>query len=154
MSWIPLTAEKAKTRLTKPEMTAILTAAKQSEQTGDGLLEEALSSVTAEVRGYVSACDRNTLGAAGTIPDELETAALALLRRYLFTRLPGMESLFDELRQKEAEDALTRLRDTAKCNFAIVPPETPAPPTEQVQGGSPRICKPRRRFRREDGAGL
>jgi len=154
MAWITLTAEKVQGRLTKPEMTAVLTAAKQTEQTAEGLLEEALASVTAEVRGYVSACERNTLGPAGTIPDELETAALAVLRRHLFTRLPNMAALFDELRQTEAKDALTRLRDTARCDFAIVPPEEPAPAAEQAQSSSPRICKRKRRFRRKDGEGL
>jgi hypothetical protein len=154
MAWITLTAGAVKTRLTKPEMSAVLTAAKQTDQTAEDLLDAALASVTAEVRGYVSACDRNRLGEAGTIPDELETAATALIRRYLFTRLPGMQDLFDEIRQTEVKDALARLRDTAACKFAIVPPADPAPAAEQVQSGSPKINRRKLRFRRSDGIGL
>src|ERR1700754_2502333 len=126
MSWITLTQARIETRLTAPEMTAVTSAAKQVAQTAPQILADAIAAVVLEVRGYVAACDRNTLGPAGTIPDELESTALALLRRYLFTRLPAMKSLFDELRQEEAKDALQRLRDVAKCDFAIVPPETPA----------------------------
>ncbi len=149
--WITLTADAVKTRLTKPELTALLGAARQAEQTDAGLLAEAASSVASEVRGYVSACSRNRLGPEGTIPEELLGSSLALVRRYLFTRLPGMKSLYDEVRQKETEDALTRLRDTAKGFFAVVAPESPAPAAEQVSGGSPSITKKTRRFGTEDG---
>lgn len=149
--WNTVTSDDVKTRLSKPELTALLTAARQLDQTDEGILADAIAAVTAEVRGYVAANSRNQLGPAGTIPDELQSAALALLRRYLFTRLPNMKALYDEIRQGETEDAMTRLRDTARGLFAIVPPESPASASEQVSGGSPRITPRERRYGSEDG---
>jgi hypothetical protein len=143
--WNELTADAIKGRLTKPELTALLTAAKQTEQTEAGLLADAIATVTSEVRGYVSACSRNQLGADGTIPDELLSSALALLRRYLFTRLPGMKALYDQIREEETKDALQRLRDTAACKFAIVQPTAPAPASEQAGGGSISVVTSRTR---------
>lgn len=121
--WIPLTVERVDGRLSAPERDALLNAAKGEEQTPSQLMADAIEVITREVRGSVAACDRNTLGPAGTIPDELESAALALVRRYLFTRLPGMKRLFDELRQEEAKSAERRLERAAECRIAIVPPE-------------------------------
>jgi hypothetical protein len=150
-NWNALTSDDVKNRLTKPELTALLGAARQVEQTPEGILADAISTVTSEVRGYVAGCARNQLGAEGTIPDELASSALALLRRYLFTRLPNMKPLYDDIRQTETKDALDRLRDTAAGKFAIVPPEAPAPATEQASGGSPSITPKTRRFGSEDG---
>lgn len=144
MPWIPITAETVANRLAAAEFAALTTAAKSVSQTSESILAAAVASVTAEVRGYVAACRHNVLGPAGTIPEELESAALALVRRHLASRLP-VKALFDELRQKEAEDALTRLRDTAACKFAIVPPETPAPENQQASGPSVQLINSRER---------
>lgn len=152
--WITLTPDKVKTRLTQPELSALLTAAKQDEQTADGLLADAIGAVAKQVRGRVGAHQPNVLGPDATIPDELEASALALVRRHLFTRLPNMASLFDELRQKECDDALAELRDAARGLIAIVPPEAPAPAGEQPGGASPSIAPRVRIYRREDGEGL
>lgn len=155
MAWITLTETEIAGRLAAPELTAVTSAAVRLGQTAEQILAGALKSVTAEVRGYVAACSRNVLGPAGTIPDELEGAALALIRRHLFTRLPKMESLFDDLRQKEAEDALVRLRDTAACRFAIVPPVLPAPAEEQAGDTVPPDIEERPlHFSRRDQDGL
>lgn len=153
MAWKTLTADDVQTRLTAAEFAAITTAAKQNAQTAEALVASAIESVTVEVRGYVGACKSNTLGAGDTIPDELETSALALIRRYLFTRLPGMKSLFDDIRQKECDDALQRLRDTAACRFAIVPPAEPA--DEQPAGPAVTLVSSRDRVAtREKMGGL
>jgi hypothetical protein len=153
--WITITSTALQTRLAKPELDALGTAAVQSGQTTETLVAEAIAQVTAEVRGYVAACSRNTLGETGTIPDELESAALALIRRHLFTRLPGMKRLYDEIRTKETEDALQRLRDTALCRFAIVPPATPADDADQAAGpASQLIASTTRVSSREQTAGL
>lgn len=145
MSWITLTTDHVERRLSKRELAALLSAARQTDQTDAEIMSEAIGSVTAEVRGYVAACKNNILGSTGTIPDELESAALALLRRYLFTRLPNMGSLYDSIRQKETEDALQRLRDTAACKFAIVPPATAAAENEQASGPSHQLVSSRTR---------
>lgn len=152
MPWSALTVADIETRLTDPEMSALTSAATVAGQTKESLIAGAVAAVTAEVRGYVAACSVNVLGPAGTIPYELEGAALALVRRYLFTRLPRMKSLFDELRQKECEEALQRLRDTAACRFAIVPPEEAG--AQAGSGGVTLISSRERIARREDLSGL
>lgn len=126
MSWTTLSTDDIKGRLTGAEFTALTTVARSSGQSADDIIAQALDDTTRRVRGYVAACAHNTLGETGTIPDELKSAALALVREFFFTRLPGMKSLNDETRQKELERAVQELRDTAKCQFAIVPPETAA----------------------------
>jgi hypothetical protein len=149
MAWITLTESKVEARLTKPELAALLTAARQDDQTDAGLLAAAISAVTAEVRGYVAACAKNTLGESGTIPEELESAALALIRRHLFTRLPALRNLYDAIREQETKDALERLRDTAACKFAIVPPVTAAP--EQAAGPGVQVISSRTRIATREG---
>lgn len=155
MAWIELTEALVLNRLAAAELAALKTAAIGGAQTGAGILADALSAVTREVRGYVGSCQRNTLGEAGTIPDELESAALALVRRHLFTRLPGMKSLFDELRQKELEQAIALLRDVAACKFLLVAPVTPAPEAQQPAGVGVTLVASRTRVAtRETMAGL
>jgi hypothetical protein len=133
--WITLTDDDVKRRLAAAEYSALLNAAKQSDQDPADLVAEAISEITKQVRGYVAACNKNTLGEGATIPDELKAAALALVRAYLFTRLPGLRSLNDELRQRETDQAIDQLKAVALCNFAVVPPETPA----EDQAGGPAI---------------
>lgn len=152
MPWSALTVADIETRLTEPEVSALTSAATVAGQTKESLIAGAVEAVTAEVRGYVAACNVNVLGPTGTIPVELESSALALIRRYLFTRLPRMKSLFDEIRQKECEDALQRLRDTAGCRFAIVPPDEAGP--QAGSGGVTLISSRQRIAGRKELSGL
>lgn len=152
MPWSALTVADIETRLTEPEVSALTSAATVAGQTKESLIAGAVEAVTAEVRGYVAACSTNTLGPSGTIPYELESSALALIRRYLFTRLPRMKALFDDIRQKECEDALQRLRDTAACRFAIVPPAESGP--QAGSGGVTLISSRQRIAGRKELAGL
>lgn len=148
MAWITLTELKVQNRLTAPELTALKSAAIAGSQTAAAILAAAIDDIVGEVRGYVGR--RYTLGEAGTIPEELEATALALIRRHLFTRLPGMKGLFDELRQQEAKDALQRLRDVAKGDFVIVPPSDPAPSDEQAGGNGVTLIGSRDRVATRD----
>lgn len=133
MSWTTLTQDDIARRLTSAEMAAVTTSATATGQTPGEILSGAIASTTREVRGYVAAYSANVLGPEGTLPDELEGAALALLRRYLYTRLPGTSRLMDEARRKETDDALAQLRDVAAGRFRIVPPASAAP--EQAAAG-------------------
>jgi len=153
MPWITLTEEDVQRRLTAAELTALKTAAKASSQDADDILNEAIADVVKRVRGYVAACQRNTLGEGVTIPDELRGSALALVRDYLFTRLPGLKGLNDQIRQKESERALAELRDVAACKFAIVPPETEA--GDQAAGAGVELADSRdREATRDKTSGL
>jgi hypothetical protein len=93
-----------------------------------------IARVTSEVRGRVAACSRNTLDATTTkIPDECLNAALARCVYELTIRIPGKVLLTDE-RIANNKDAQAFLRDVARCEVALVQPETPT--TETIPGGS------------------
>ena len=143
MPWIALTSADVARRFAAAELTAVKTAAKATGQDGDVILAAAITSVTNTVRGYVSACAKNTLGDGATIPDELETAALALIRDYLFNRLPGMRALNDELRQKETDRAMSQLRDAGKGLLGIVAPVTAS--EDQAAGPAMELVSSRTR---------
>ncbi len=136
MSWITLTSDDVRRCFAGPELTAL-----QSVALGVGQSDpttEVLAQITNDVRGYVAGCARNTLGEAGTIPEELKAAALALVAVELCGRLP-VKSFLTEGRKTAAENALTKLRDVAACRFAIVPPVTAAPAAEQAGGGAAEL---------------
>lgn len=143
MAWITITADDVARRLAAAELAALKTSAKAAGQDGDEILAEAISETSVMVRGYVAGCRTNKLGIAGTIPEELKTATLAMIRDYLFGRLPGMKALNDELRQKETERAMSMLKSAASCALAIVPPEEeaeqqPAGPAVEFVGNNRR----------------
>lgn len=153
MPWSAMLPADVARRFAAAELSAVKTAAKSAGQDGDVILSEAIADVTMQVRGYVGGCTRNTLGPDGTIPDELKSAALALVRDYLFTRLPGLKGLNDELRQKETERAMAQLKDAAACKLAIVPPTTPA--DDQAAGPAVQSVSTRTRVAtREKMSGL
>lgn len=151
MSWITLTESDVITKLSGPELAAMKTAALQAAQADP--LPEVIEQVVLEVRGRVAACAANTLGPAGTIPDELKGAAINRIRYELATRLP-VATLLSDTRRAANDQAIALLRDVAACDFAIVAPETPADDSEQPGAPTPRICRPRRNFTdwRQDGS--
>lgn len=116
MSWTTLTADHVKTRLAAAELAALQTVALAVGQTDP--LPEIIAAVTDEIRGYIAANSSNQLGAAGAVPPRLESAALAIIRYRLATRLP-VKSLLTEDRVKENEAAIRLLERVAAGNFAI-----------------------------------
>lgn len=146
MSWITLTEAKFLQHCTGAETTAIKSAALGTGQTEP--LTDTLVKVVQEVRGYVAACGRNSLGDGVTIPAELEGAAYALVRYRALNRLP-VKTLLTETRITEYKDAQTLLRDVAACRFAI---EQPATVSSQVIGSpSPHYSGRDASFKRQDG---
>lgn len=137
MAWIELTVERVQGRLTGPELTAMRQAALGQDQPDP--LPEIIAQVTAETRGYVAACRSNRLGPAGTIPPQLEGAALNLIRHRLATRLPT-DRLLTEARKNEREAAIQLLRDVAACRFTVEQPPETGP--ERVAGPRP-LTRPR-----------
>ena len=146
MSWITITDADVITQLSGPEKAAMNTAALQASQ--DPPLPEVITQVVLEVRGYVAACERNTLGSGSTIPDELLGAAIARIRYVLATRLP-VPSLITEDRRRANDQAIQLFRDVAGCSFRIVGPDTPAaeqpggPATELVSSTTRRATRDR-----------
>jgi hypothetical protein len=119
-------------KLSGAELSALQTAA-----LGDGQTDPVPGIVTVvidEVRGYVAANPRNVLGADGTVPSKLVSAALAIMRHRVCTRLPVKSLLTDE-RISEKNDAIRLLERTADGKFAIEDPvsgDTSGPKVEQV----------------------
>jgi hypothetical protein len=112
MAWITITEDLVKTRLTGAEVSALKSAALAAGQTA--VLTEVIGGVVQEWRGRLRKW--HTLAAGATLPDELEHHVLAVIRYRLFTRLPGMKGLLDELRVKEYDAAMkaqTELMDMA-----------------------------------------
>jgi len=144
MSWNTLAESDVQTKLAGAELAALKTAALASGQANP--LTAIISQVVQEVRGYTAACNQNELGAGETIPQELETAALAIIRYRLATRLP-VASLLTDVRKEEYRDALTLLRSVAKCEFRIEQPATPTaqiisgPAVQQVSGECRRVTR-------------
>lgn len=130
--WITPTAATVKARITGAEFEALKSAALASGQSADTLVTDCLSRIIQMIRGYVG--NRHTLGTAGTIPDELESALGALWVHEFISRVPGTERLLNERRVKAKEDALTQLRDVSSGRFSIVPPTSEAPSAQQAAG--------------------
>lgn len=148
MSWIPLTENDVITKLSGPEIAAMKTAALQASQVNP--LPGVITQIVKEIRGYIAACARNTLGDGETIPDELLGAAISRIRFELATRLP-VASLLTEDRRTANANALTLLRDVAGCRFLIVGPVIPT--TDDIGSPTPRVRQPHRNFSRRDQDG-
>ncbi|MES2597185.1 MAG: phage protein Gp36 family protein [Verrucomicrobiota bacterium] len=133
--WFTPSEDTIKTRISGPELNALKSAARAQGLNTDTIITAALSRIVQMIRGYVGS--KHTLGAEGTIPDELESALGALWLVEFITRIPASGKLLDEARRKAAEDAMTLLKDVASGRFAIVPPTSPAP--EAAQAGGPKI---------------
>ncbi len=133
MSWITITEAHVHTAgLTAPELNAARTLLLPGTETDT--LSDVIERVTSEVRGRVAACSRNTLDADGTkIPQECLNAALARIVFELCIRLPG-RAVLTEQRDKANDQAISFLRDVARCDVALVQPETPT--TENVPSAS------------------
>ena len=119
MSWISITESDVQAKLAGAELAAMKSSALASGQANP--LTEITEQVIDEVRGYVAANRSNTLGVAGTIPQKLLSAALAMIRYRLATRLP-IKSLLTEDRVKENEQAIRLLEQVAAAKFAIEDP--------------------------------
>jgi hypothetical protein len=98
----------------------------------DGQADPVASQITLTVnlvRGYIAACDRNTLGAAGTLPDGLVLPACQIIVVDLNTRAGGV--LVDDSGQRaKAKDAALAMlsRDVATCKFAVEDPDSAVQP--------------------------
>jgi hypothetical protein len=107
------------------------------------------------VRGYVAANARNVMGPAGTIPERLMGAAVALLVPDLYGRNAGLLLDLNDVRVKAAEAATAQLRDAARGLFAVELPADLADAGEDAKSAaSELITKSASPLRRDDLAGL
>lgn len=141
MAWITLTTEHIRRSLTGAELSAVQTTALGEGQSDP--LPATLDGVVKEIRGYVSACERNTLGDGETIPDELLDAAIAIARWRALTRLP-VARLATEQRREENDAAVRLLREVAACRFRIAQPATAS--AENLASGGAQVISSRTRI--------
>ncbi|MES2705128.1 MAG: hypothetical protein V4726_00865 [Verrucomicrobiota bacterium] len=88
------------------------------------------------VRGAVAASGKYALGPEGTVPPELESATIHLLRRELATRLPQSGIDFDDLRKDGLRDAENQLQEVREGHAGISPPETLSPSSPASDAGA------------------
>lgn len=135
--WITPDLALCQTRLTGAEWTALSSAALKSGQTADAVAQEVIDTQVTRIRGRVPQTAQ--LGAAGTIPDEMKGAFLALWLYEFITRIPAMKSLLDELRVKSWENANAELAALSNGRINLVPPVEAAPADEQAAGPDVQI---------------
>jgi len=141
MSWIALTPAHIDESLAKAELDAL-----RSLQLTPGQVDpvpEAIARTCTQVNGYVAAQAGHPVGQAGTIPEELLSSAIAIVRWRIIGRLP-VKSFATESRRKEYEDAIAELKDVATGKFAISIPadpaeEQPRPQADGAWGSKPQI---------------
>ena len=139
--WITLAATDLSSHLSEAERTG-LPVSLPDGSTVASMLGVILSQVTLMVRARVGAYHSNTLGADGTIPDELKSTALTIVRSNLLTRVDMPVS---QDRERETSEAYDTLKAVARGEFAIVAPETvsdsqPAGPSITVAVYTPRVA--------------
>ena len=87
MPWITITEAQVADRMTAAEYSAYT--GKYLRPGASSPLPSIITDVTARVRGYVAANTSNRLQSGATIPEELRSAALALIVADLCSRLPA-----------------------------------------------------------------
>lgn len=115
MAWIALSSDDIENSLTEAEQNGLDTGSANSD------LTTIVASVTALVRGKVNAWKPNQgcLGPAGTIPDELWAAAIAIGRFKLLTHLPGTQLITLD-RRIDKDEAYAQLEAVASGELVIV----------------------------------
>ena len=148
MAWISITEDDVLTRVSGPEAQAYRTAAKASGQ--EDPLPEVIAAVVDEVRGYVSACRENSLGADGKIPPRLKHTALAMIRWRLINRLPIRSEALLDTRRHDNDEAIRLLQRVAECKYRVEDPDT----GESTQILKPTISGRKRKFGRDNQRGI
>jgi hypothetical protein len=133
MAWITLTDKDAASRFAIYEWEAMTATARESG-VGD-VIQRSIDRVTARVRSYVRSCHQNTLGPDGTIPNELHSAATALLMEDIATNLPASGVIMDEGRRMTVSEAKTELRMVAKCELLVALSDTTSNDTSVIDDG-------------------
>jgi len=146
MAWNTITADDLQGILSASEYAGVTTASLPEGKTGPELVAETIANATVEARGYIAANSENTLGLDGTVPDEIKASVLVIIRHRVFTRLPKMKALLDDLRVKEYDEAMRKLRDVSSGTFKLVQPVTPADPDKQAGGGSMQVVSKGKRW--------
>lgn len=152
MAWRAITDADILTRMSGDELETFRVSALATGQ--DDPVADVITQVTNEIRGYIAACEKNTLGSAGTIPETLLGTALDKLVIEIQSRVAGIVIDSDEVRRDKLARAQRLLRDVAQCNFTVEQPESGSESDEDWGGLSPASTTPTRRFNRASQDGV
>lgn len=135
MSWRAILESDILTRISGPELEGFRNAALASGQ--EDPVDDVITQITDQVRGYCAANNAITLGAAGTIPERLLGPALDIIAVEIQLRAAGSIIDPDEERRKKAERAYRLLQDVAAGRFAVE--DTDGTESSQVGGHAQRV---------------
>ena len=141
MAWVTITPEEVRWKISDEEFEATQTYDLASGQADP--LPEVVSLTLAEVRGYIPRTCINP--DSSLIPPELKDTALIVAREKAIARLAGGDCSMTEVRSRELEFAIQRLRDTARGQFYIEPGVAVEelasdPASDDISGGNEVIC--------------
>ena len=153
MQWIDITEAGIANRVTAAEFAAMKTAAKSAGQTAGGILADAISVVC---RFVLSHCPPMlNRGEGEKVPGESELVVLAILRNYLFSRIPNLaQQFYDKFRETEYDNAIDWLKAWAREERFVAPPDVAAPDNEQASAPRPRITPRPKNFSPCDQSGI
>ena len=151
MAWRAITDTDIDTVLSSAELAALRAQAAE----GTDPVADSVRLVTDTVRGYIAANPASRPGPAGTLPERLIDAALALFVVKAYSRTAGLLIDLNDTRKTAAESAVTLLRDVAAGRFAV---ELPADGTESAEDANASaallVTQSARPMLRDDLAGL
>lgn len=139
MAWSAISATDVEEALSGPELAAVRTRAGASDGSDDDKLAGIIAKVTDQVRGYIEACPKNRVGAAGTLPERVHLHAIALIRVALLNRLNLNVS---EARMEEYKEARRYFERVSECKVSIEQPDGGDVVTEANSSEIETINKP------------
>jgi hypothetical protein len=110
-----------------------------------------LSKTVEMVRGYIAANTKNTLGAAGTLPERLIGPCCEIAILKIGSRAAGLIFDTDNVRRDAARAATRILEAVAAGDYAIEQPETAGDAAQQGAANTPSFSEPCRKFANQDG---
>lgn len=151
MAWRAITEKDLLTKLSASELAGI----RANAERGTDPVGDSSALVTEQVRGYVASNPSNAIGPAGTLPERLIGAAVALLVPELYGRTGGLLIDLSDVRKKAAESAERLLRDVAAARFAVEVPESGTATNEDAASAAcSLVTQSAAPLRRDDLAGF
>lgn len=149
MAWRAITEPDILTQLSAGELDTL------RAQADVDPLPAAMAAMQEHVRGSVAAHRANIMGAEGTIPERLMSAAVSLLVVRLYSANAGLLVDLDDTRKAAAKSAERLLERVAEGKYAVELPGDVGESTEDGTSSSAElITASKNPLRRDDLAGL
>jgi len=150
MAWRAITEADILTQLSASELASI-----KSTSRGSDPVPPLLAAMAERVRGSVAANRSNIMGAEGTIPERLMSAAVSLLVIQLYAANAGLLVDLNETRKDAAKSAERMLERVADGKYAVELPGNVGESTEDGSSSSAELITSNPNpLRRQDLAGL